>query len=602
MFDAQSFHATMGIQAIMIYDAVARRPLVLRTSSPGGHMLAVETLGSFTQHVAAVVGIAKTPVEVSALWGGPPNVNYVVVAHRYRVMLVWSDTACDIGVALEASTSLRKVSSSVESVTQALSRGRADAIAYIYNASGTALGRINALGTADPVDIEKRAKAGDGLRGLIKRSSSSLRGLPMTSSRFKDGLTTSFSSGQKAELQISGKRGLAGLFGKRDKATKARLSSRKSFPLEQKEGLLGAERGSGVSATSIPDTELLVRLPDEMFQRADFGGPLPASAGGLSWFVDLFHESEMVEKPIQPATIVPLLKGKLHAGSRDLEATQTQAPSLLGSTSKAVPSEKPPSSHEHEPQVLHQTTLSENHAPKPSQGTETISGSEDINDPIASGEEIHTEDSIRARMNGFARAMQAGNFQEALEKVEAALEVLAVTAPLHNKEILVCANYKIAQKILIRVRAIDEELSSLIAQNPNYERRKVEAAVLTMVLASLKGLLPRHQIAATKMAVEKNMMVGNYGVCAGWLRNLIKKAPTTHRQQFADQLQLCISNNNANSRMPPYNRLCYLTLSLIPPPVLKCAFCPATYNPRLSGVVVDQMCPTCRVSKVSMLP
>ena len=218
------------------------------------------------------------------------------------------------------------------------------------------------------------------------------------------------------------------------------------------------------------------------------------------------------------------------------------------------------------------------------------------------GPNLNGSDPVRARMNEFARSMQSGNFQLAAQQIERTLELLATTTPRRDKEILACVSYKITQKILIRIRAIEKETAGLGRDAPIFIRRAVEAAVLTMVLTSLKGLLPRHRVAAMKMAVEKNMMVENYGVSAGWLRTLIEMAPSGQKPQFLSKLQVCEQNGGTNAKMPLYNRLCYLTLSLIPPPVLKCNYCPATYNPRLSGVVSNSRCRTCLQGTVISAP
>lgn len=208
------------------------------------------------------------------------------------------------------------------------------------------------------------------------------------------------------------------------------------------------------------------------------------------------------------------------------------------------------------------------------------------------------DDAIRKRMNEFALTMQSGNFTLALQQVYGTLRVLCQLRPLRDREINTCASYVLAQRILIRNATLENELTRILPALPDAARRRVECALLTMFLAELKHFLPRHRVAAMRVAVEKNMLVGNFGMSARWLRQLIEKAPPSKKDALVRQLQLCISNGESNAHMPPTNRLCYSTLQIVTSPYGKCDVCPAVYHPTMSGVLDGQTCDTCFVGKI----
>lgn len=208
------------------------------------------------------------------------------------------------------------------------------------------------------------------------------------------------------------------------------------------------------------------------------------------------------------------------------------------------------------------------------------------------------DDVIRKRMNDFALTMQSGNFTLALQQVYGTMRILCQLRPRRDREIVTCANYVLAQRILIRNATLESELTRILPALPDAVRRRVECALLTMFLAELKHFLPRHRVAAMRVAVEKNMAVGNFGMCARWLRQLIEKAPPSQKEALVRQLQICASNGESNTHMPPTNRLCYSTLQIVTSPYGKCDVCPAVYHATMSGVVNGQACDTCFVGKV----
>lgn len=208
------------------------------------------------------------------------------------------------------------------------------------------------------------------------------------------------------------------------------------------------------------------------------------------------------------------------------------------------------------------------------------------------------DDVIRKRMNEFALTMQSGNFTLALQQVYGTLRILCQLRPRRDREINTCASYVLAQRILIRNATLEDELTRILPALPDAVRRRVECALLTMFLAELKHFLPRHRVAAMRVAVEKNMAVGNFGMCARWLRQLIEKAPPSQKDALVRQLQICVSNGESNAHMPPTNRLCYSTLQIVTSPYGKCDVCPAVYHATMSGVVDGQACDTCFVGKI----
>jgi hypothetical protein len=178
--------------------------------------------------------------------------------------------------------------------------------------------------------------------------------------------------------------------------------------------------------------------------------------------------------------------------------------------------------------------------------------------------------------------------------------------PRPEREIVACASYFQSLKILIRVRVLEAEIASLPlpakSNSPEAMHRIVESALLTMFLAEHKNLLPRHAIAAKKVAVEKNMAAGNMGMAARWLRSLVEMAPAPQKPLFAQRLLLCSQNGNINTHMPQSKWLCYNTLHVLSPQnALKCRFCPAVFAMNGSGVTNNQHCPVCLVDSVAPL-
>jgi len=194
-------------------------------------------------------------------------------------------------------------------------------------------------------------------------------------------------------------------------------------------------------------------------------------------------------------------------------------------------------------------------------------------------------DPIRGMMNTFAKTMQSGDFPGALNQVYATLRTLATLTPRRKKETLTCTNYVLALKIMQRVGSGNNVVP-------------VEAALLTMFMAELKPLLPIHRTAAMRMAIDKNLAVGNFGMAARWMRQL----PTNIQNGYGygTKLTLCIQRGECNAHMPPTNKLCYNLLAILAPPYGKCTECTAVYKPGSSGVQIGQKCPTCFYGSITV--
>lgn len=208
------------------------------------------------------------------------------------------------------------------------------------------------------------------------------------------------------------------------------------------------------------------------------------------------------------------------------------------------------------------------------------------------------DEAIRTRMNEFAVSMQAGNFVLARQQVYATLKLLRQVQPRREQETITCANYVLAQNILIRNAVLEKELQRVIAGSVEAVRRHIESALLTMFLAEMKHLLPRHRVAAMQVAVEKNLIVGNYGMCARWLRQLLERAPERAKGELRSKLEACMRAGEKNAQMPMTNRLCYITLQVLGIPYGKCSVCGAVYHAQMAGVVQGQVCPTCLVGGI----
>lgn len=212
----------------------------------------------------------------------------------------------------------------------------------------------------------------------------------------------------------------------------------------------------------------------------------------------------------------------------------------------------------------------------------------------------NVDEAIRSHMNEFANTMQLGNFSLALQQVMETLKFLSGVNPRRDREIQTCSNYVLAQRILIRHSLLEEELRQLVAGTPAATQRHVDCAMLTMFLAEMKHLLPRHRVAAMKVAVEKNAVVGNFGMCARWLRLLVEKAPPRQKAVFVARLQKCVQNGGGNRHMPATNKLCYVSLMVVGGVHCACSVCGALFHGTMGGMAPGQVCCICYVGMIEM--
>ncbi|PXF40608.1 hypothetical protein BWQ96_09680 [Gracilariopsis chorda] len=91
------------------------------------------------------------------------------------------------------------------------------------------------------------------------------------------------------------------------------------------------------------------------------------------------------------------------------------------------------------------------------------------------------------------------------QQVSSTLKSLSTVNPRSERETVTCAHYFLATKILCRNSALERELSAVVPDSAEAVRNHIESGLLTM-------FLPRHRVAAMKLAIEKNGIVGSY-VC-----------------------------------------------------------------------------------------
>lgn len=627
----------MGILATVVYDVARHVTLVLRTPSatPAERNMVVDTIASFSAHAENLRGVATTVAEVSALWGGPPFITYQVVRSRFRVMVVWAEGPGEFDLAQDVHECVVRLQRVVAPGAEALAAQDPGALAKVYEEAGCAL-----RGELAPVGLQGEDAAGKWGGG--RRSSVA------SGDKRDDGKRKSV-FGRLGKALIKGAKTGAGGNEKPGRRPARNPSANRSA--SQALSLVG-----GSSMTPFDDAPSELDLPNEMFAWSDFGQALPESDNGdLEWFAHLIRGMEkqktrarppVIRSPTAPpslpvsSTPTAAIEPGPSAGSAqptnegqspqtpvsNLPAASFSTPSAVasaGALSPLAPMTLPPVISA--PSPVQQLVAPSPPIPPPPSAVEVappavttrttdedfdIAGLGTVKDPTATSttameqqpaQSLGVSDPVRGRMNEFANSMQSGNFAVAMRQVAATLKFLSQERPPREREITTCANYLLAQKILIRKGTLEAELQQLPAATPDATRRHLELALLTMFLAELKHLLPRHRVAAMKMAVEKNIVVGNYGMASRWLQHLVEKAPPAQKPVFAQKMQLCAQSGGKNAHMPSTNRLCYNTLRVITSPTAKCSFCPAVYHPTMAGIVSGQLCPVCGVGNAVLV-
>ncbi len=682
----------MGIQATVVYDVVKHEPVVVRGSSSNATSTATlaDTIASFSEHVTLNQGKAKTPVEVCALWGGPPYITYVLVRKRFRVIVIWDEEPGELDTGYDVHYCVSTLQRAVGKQAPALAEGDTAALASVYEAAGHAL-----LGGDDEYADSKTVASDVALDEAIAASTPKKKG----------GLRKFLSKTLKV---VEGENNQA------PKLPKIRAKSKKDVLAPNPPDLSNA-----MSESQLETTESKLLLPPEMFNWADFGGDLPASGGDIAWIAELLRGDErrvtiaapvlrdddgnddvlkissaasangeavasvssppiatMSPPPSLPPAVSPPRIAPVQVAQSAIspQPSQTHIPvsnpakppvpvqspqeanpiittppvviapisntqpsqttTSPASTTAAIPMPTPINTVKSSPNMLavpvvnqtpsvvtepSQEQLSSSPPPHqeppiaavpvagiaraPSSGfrgrgdagddfdvnalggykdssTSSIIGNNNIASSNTSGTSTAT-DQVRGMMNSFAKSMQNGDFATALKQVYGTLRLLSTLQPHRVKETNTCANYVLALKIMARVRTL-----------PAVGAGAIQAAILTMFMAESKHLLPTHRAAAMRMAVDKNMAVGNFGMAARWLRQL------GNDPRNIQKLQLCMQRGEANAHMPPTNKLCYNLLVVLAAPYGKCTRCTAVYRPGTSGVQIGQKCPTCFVGNI----
>lgn len=660
----------MGKLAAVVYDAVKHVPLVVctKTSSPAQRCGVIDAVAAFAHHCESLRGVARSHVHVSALWGGPPFVTYLIVRARYRVIVMWTDAPGDFDTAQDVEDALVFLHKAVDDVADGMLAADPAAVAHVYAVAGAVLEDDHAFALARTATLPAKKTS-----SLL--ASAALGKLPRGGGGSSSSVTPSYDS----EPQSSGKKGkfLRGLLkGGAGGRKRSDSSTKKSDDTE-------SNTTSVIDSESLPfdesvDDPSILKLPEEVFAFSDFGAPLPNSAGDLSWIGDLIQGYEKPKSLPDPVStraaaaiasnefrdistdsgtkslpIVASVGALASAGIADLVAAigphssttagdaadassianrhpvehllpLSPSPDLQtaghppvesvpyavhpsqGALSSAPPAQPIPVAP---PPAALSTSLSD--VPEQllgrdadefdvtslggvrdetagSQGPRSVSSS-DTSSTISAA----TSDAIRKRMNEFANTMQNGNYPLALQQVVGTLQGLSKISPVPRREIVACASYLQALRILIRVRVLEAELTHCVPSSPDAIRRAMEMALLTMFLAEMKNLLPRHAVAGKKMAVEKNFVVGNFGMAARWLRTLIQAAPPPQKAVFSQRLQLCVQNKELNTHMPPTKNLCFSTLAVVVGTPLKCNQCQAVFAGSGSGALPRQSCQIC---------
>lgn len=671
----------MGKLATVVYDAVEHKAVVTRTrvATPAERYGVIDAVGAFAHHCEMLRGVAHSPVQVSAMWGGPPYITYQVVRSRFRAIVMWTDAPGDYDLAFDVQDALIRLHAAITEVSDGLLAGDAAAQGYAYHVAGLVLhdAHVQEIIPGENTPAFRRPAAiADAAKKAVPAAATS-------SESKKSGLIRNLFSSKSRKSDAARSR------------TSSKSSSSESHILP---GLSAPQTMSLDADLPVEEvsSESHVDLPDDVFAFVSGTESLPQSDGDLNWIANLVQgiDKQKVQplppivRDAQPATgevsgveaseTVGETPDAAVAHDHDLaeELSETMAGSSIADPGTAEPS-MPTNVHDsgyaelHETssarrQVgqelnarssaknLHQESVSdfatnrtEQYSPRSTMSATNTAESLSQANPVlfpAAHEHIQqfatsspqddfdvaalgglrdnatvsstatetesdssstlssrTSDSVRARMNEFANSMQAGNFPLAFQQVSSTLRHLSSLQSVARREIITCASYYQALKILIRVRALEEELARFPPASPDAMRRTIELALLTMFLAERKDLLPRHSAAAKKIAIEKNMVAGNFGMSARWLRSLIETAPVNQKQAFTQKLQLCVQNGELNTHMPSSKWLCFGSLTVVSSGGVKCNLCPAVFASVGTNVSAQQQCPVCHVGMLAVL-
>jgi DNA-directed RNA polymerase subunit RPC12/RpoP len=222
--------------------------------------------------------------------------------------------------------------------------------------------------------------------------------------------------------------------------------------------------------------------------------------------------------------------------------------------------------------------------------------------------------------------LEKGLFVQSLEEVDKALTLLVETSDpsKYQNEIKYCIAYKLALGLLIDVKKLEKESSSndLLAK----------IGIRTKYLADLP-LEPKHRVVCMRMAINKNIDAGNYGIASRLLevyiisnfivtRNKIlipKNLPD--KSKLEEKLKICKQHYSADGNTPAFIcpscstevaagivacscgrkiKFCFKSFDLLSEPVYySCSFCSSAFSTKIvSTSTQDINCELCKYGKL----
>ncbi|PRP84669.1 hypothetical protein PROFUN_07919 [Planoprotostelium fungivorum] len=153
--------------------------------------------------------------------------------------------------------------------------------------------------------------------------------------------------------------------------------------------------------------------------------------------------------------------------------------------------------------------------------------------------------------------LEMGNYARGFEVVQNAYKILEPHAARLVKEVEICRNYADALELLLEMKEAEDS----------------EEMVLEAILARFLGdlmLQPKHRLVLMRMAANKNFSVGNFGISARFIRNILKLNPLDEAALSA-KLELCQENRFEDMNIPPYT--CPQCKKSVSPAPINCKMC-----------------------------
>eukprot|EP00026_Physarum_polycephalum_P001946 Phypoly_transcript_01949.p1 GENE.Phypoly_transcript_01949~~Phypoly_transcript_01949.p1 ORF type:complete len:973 (+),score=217.00 Phypoly_transcript_01949:392-2920(+) len=185
------------------------------------------------------------------------------------------------------------------------------------------------------------------------------------------------------------------------------------------------------------------------------------------------------------------------------------------------------------------------------------------------------------QMKQALRALEKGFFDESLTGVTAAAQLLAsVDNPaLTRRELRLCVAYSLALRMLRRLREYEASAE------------EQDAALLSKLLAGIP-IQPKHRVVVMRMAVNKNMAVGNYDSAAKILE-MLTSLELPDQALLEQKWMVCYENEFLDSVVLPYDdsKLCFLDLRTHSEDSTICSLCYATFSEEAAPS--GTQCPFC---------